>query len=153
MSLAAAAIRLAESAPLPDPLTRVGVAILIERTHRRAVSRPDEDEARLLAELDGFPTVIHTDAANAQHYELPPNFFLLILGPRLKYSCCLYPDARTTLAEAERLALDAAVARAGLADGQSVLEVGCGWGSRTRSRNAPSSSARSGGWASRTSGW
>ena len=128
MSLAAA-IRLAESAPLPDPLARAGVAVLVERTRRRAVSRPDEGEVRLLAETDGFLIAIHTDAANARHYELPPDFFLLILGSRLKYSRRLYPDARTTLAEAERLALDATVARAGLADRQSVVELGCGWGS------------------------
>ena len=129
MSLAAAAIRLAESTPTPDTLTRAGVAVLVERTRRRLVSRPDEDEARLLVEMDGFPIAIHTDAANAQHYELPPDLFRLILGPRLKYSCCLYPEARTTLADAERFALDETIARAELADGQSVVELGCGWGS------------------------
>jgi len=127
--LTAAAIRLAESARLPDPLTRAGVAVLVERTRRRLVRRPDEEEARLLAEMDGFPIAIHADAANAQHYELPPEFFRLILGPRLKYSCCLYSDAQTTRAQAERAALDETIARAGLADGQSILELGCGWGS------------------------
>ena len=35
----------------------------------------------------------HTAAANAQHYELPPEFFEICLGKRLKYSCCLYPAA------------------------------------------------------------
>ncbi len=129
MSFAAAAIRLAESAPLPDGLTRAGVGALIERTRRRLESIADEEEARIVAEMERFPIALHTDAANAQHYELPPDFFRLMLGPRRKYSCCLYRDDRTTLVEAERLALDETMARAGLADGQTILELGCGWGS------------------------
>ena len=71
----------------------------------------------------------HTAAANAQHYELPPEFFEICLGARLKYSCCLYPAAETTLNEAEEAALADTCAHAGLADGQRVLELGCGWGS------------------------
>jgi cyclopropane-fatty-acyl-phospholipid synthase len=129
MTLAAAAVRLAESASLPDALARAGVAVLVGRTRRRLARTPDGEEARLLAEMDGLPIAVETDAANAQHYELPPEFFRLFLGPCLKYSCCLYPDAQTTLAAAERLALDATIARADLADGQTILELGCGWGS------------------------
>ena len=73
---------------------------------------------------------MHAAAANAQHYELPPAFFHLILGPRLKYSCCLY-DGAATLADAEECALIETAAHAELEDGQSILELGCGWGSLT----------------------
>ena len=77
-----------------------------------------------------YPIALNADAANAQHYELPPAFFALILGPRRKYSCCLY-DGRRHLAEAEERALAETAAHAGLADGQRILELGCGWGSLT----------------------
>lgn len=52
-----------------------------------------------------------------------------MLGPRLKYSCALYESPATTLADAEDAMLALTAARAGLADGQDVLELGCGWGS------------------------
>src|SRR5207253_8564615 len=66
-----------------------------------------------------------------QHYEVPAEFFALALGPRRKYSCAWWPAGLTDLAQAEELALAATCERAGLADGQDVLELGCGWGSLT----------------------
>jgi cyclopropane-fatty-acyl-phospholipid synthase len=79
--------------------------------------------------MTAFPIAAHTDAANEQHYELPAEFFGLVLGARRKYSCCLYGPQTRTLDEAEERALAEAAAHAGLADGQAVLELGCGWGS------------------------
>jgi cyclopropane-fatty-acyl-phospholipid synthase len=73
----------------------------------------------------------HTEAANQQHYELPPRFFELVLGPKLKYSSCLYGPGARTLAEAEDAALAETCEHAGLRDGQDILELGCGWGSLT----------------------
>ena len=67
--------------------------------------------------------------ANVQHYELPPEFFAAVLGPRRKYSCCYWPRASTSLAEAEEAGLALACQQAELVDGQNVLELGCGWGS------------------------
>ena len=43
--------------------------------------------------------------ANDQHYELPPEFFALMLGPQRKYSCCYYDNPAATLAQAEERAL------------------------------------------------
>ena len=105
--------------------------------------------ARLQAfvdELATMPVAINTDDANEQHYEVPTSYFQAVLGPHKKYSCCLYPppaagraalspaqaradatDAALGAAEEAMLALTAE--RAGLVDGQDVLELGCGWGS------------------------
>lgn len=80
-------------------------------------------------ELDASPVAVQTAAANEQHYEVPTPYFEAVLGARMKYSCCLYPDPSTTLDEAEEAMLATAAARARLADGQAVLELGCGWGS------------------------
>jgi cyclopropane-fatty-acyl-phospholipid synthase len=131
MSLISSVIRAAERTPLPDPLARAGIAFLVGRTRRKlaaASSREEEEFARAMTE---HPIAEHADAANEQHYELPPEFFALTLGPRRKYSCCLYPTGQETLADAERLALEETAAHADLADGQSILELGCGWGSLT----------------------
>ncbi|MDG2523472.1 cyclopropane-fatty-acyl-phospholipid synthase [Caulobacter segnis] len=119
-----------QDAPAPDFVTRPAIASLVAGARRGLATenRPDID-ARFAAEMAARPVAEHTDAANAQHYELPPRFFECVLGPRLKYSSCLYPAAVTTLAEAEVFALAATCDHAGLRDGQQVLELGCGWGS------------------------
>ncbi len=84
-----------------------------------------------LALLNRSPVAIHPEAANAQHYELPPAFFELCLGRRLKYSCAYYPRGDETLDEAEEAMLELYAERAELKDGQRILELGCGWGSLT----------------------
>src|SRR6185369_11914625 len=72
---------------------------------------------------------VATDAANAQHYEVPADFFRRVLGPHLKYSACYWPTGVTTLGAAEAAMLELYAQRAQLADGQRVLDLGCGWGS------------------------
>jgi cyclopropane-fatty-acyl-phospholipid synthase len=73
--------------------------------------------------------VVHQDAANRQHYELPTAFFGEFLGPRLKYSCCLWQEGADDLAAAEEAMLALTCERARLEDGMDVLDLGCGWGS------------------------
>jgi cyclopropane-fatty-acyl-phospholipid synthase len=74
---------------------------------------------------------VATDAANEQHYEVPAELFRLTLGERLKYSACFWPPGVGTLDEAECRMLDLTVRRAGIENGDRVLELGCGWGSLT----------------------
>ena len=126
MSLIAAATGLIERVNLPDGVTSAGISWLVERT-RRKLSDVDRDVAfaRQMAE---HPVAVRPDAANAQHYEVPAEFFGLVLGKQRKYSCCLYRD-NDTLDVAEARALLETAAHADLADGQDVLELGCGWGS------------------------
>jgi len=130
MKFLAAAAGAVERMPLPDSITRAGIALLVERTSRRLQHADPSVERAFAAGMAEFPIALHTDDANAQHYELPPAFFALILGPRRKYSCCFY-DGATTLAAAEERALAETAAHAMLQDGQRVLELGCGWGSLT----------------------
>jgi cyclopropane-fatty-acyl-phospholipid synthase len=67
--------------------------------------------------------------ANRQHYEVPPEFFQLVLGRNLKYSGCLWPAGVERLDAAEEAMLALTCKRAELADGMEILELGCGWGS------------------------
>jgi cyclopropane-fatty-acyl-phospholipid synthase len=126
---------LVEKGFVPDAAIRWG----IRRLNRRRLAEegrgtPEERRARLRAWVEACsrgPVALGTRDANEQHYEVPPAFFERVLGPRLKYSCCLYPTGRETLAEAEERMLALTAERARLADGQRVLELGCGWGSLT----------------------
>ena len=75
------------------------------------------------------PIALVPDLANAQHYEVPSSFFELVLGPRLKYSSCLWESPDTDLESAEEAMLAVTAERAGIQDGMRVLDLGCGWGS------------------------
>ncbi len=122
------AIELAESGLLPDLMIRAGIRrMLARRLEEEAAALPER--ARWRAGLAEAPLTVHADAANAQHYEVPAALFERMLGPRLKYSSCLWPEGVATLAAAEEAMLALAAERAGVADGQRILELGCGWGS------------------------
>ncbi len=128
MDLIAAATAAVERLPLPDAVTLAGVEFLVGRTGRRLASLPSNEEA-FARTMKDFPIAIHTEDANAQHYEVPAAFFDLCLGPRRKYSCCYYASPDTSIGDAEEEALAQTAAHAKLADGQEILELGCGWGS------------------------
>ncbi len=126
---------LAERGQLPDALVRYGIrrncAQRLAEEGQGGVEAVSRRFSQRIAELRRSALALHVDAANEQHYELPPRFFELCLGPRLKYSSCYYPTGRETLAEAEEAMLALYGERAELADGQDILELGCGWGSLT----------------------
>jgi cyclopropane-fatty-acyl-phospholipid synthase len=126
---------LAERGLVPDSALRAGIRRLCAQRLREEQSGGlDAQAARFgtrIDELRHSPVAIHTDAANAQHYELPAGFFQLCLGPRLKYSGCYYSNGDETLAQAEIAMLKLYTERAELKNGQDILELGCGWGSLT----------------------
>jgi len=119
----------------PDRLIRLGIRrLLAQRLGREDRGGIEENLAAKLAWVETLrrsPVAVATDKANEQHYELPPGFFERILGPRLKYSSCLWPPGVSTLAEAEEAMLRLSCERAEVADGMELLELGCGWGSLT----------------------
>jgi cyclopropane-fatty-acyl-phospholipid synthase len=125
----------AERGLLPDSLVRLGIRrmcaerLKTERVGGRAVEA--ERFQNRLTQLRAEEVALHTDAANIQHYELPPEFFVHCLGRRLKYSSAYYPTGLESLDEAENAMLALYGQRAELADGQEILELGCGWGSLT----------------------
>lgn len=123
-------IDLCERGYVPDALARFGMRRLIaQRLAAEAAGDVAARQRALVRQLRESPVAIHAQDANAQHYEVPAEFFRLHLGPRLKYSCGLYPRPDTTLAQAEEVMLALSAERARLADGQRILDLGCGWGS------------------------
>lgn len=110
----------------PDALLRPAIRALIRQRLREEAAA---DRSGFLETLKSSPIALHTHDANQQHYEVPPAFFQLVLGPALKYSCCHWPTGVETLADAEQSMLELTARHAGIEDGQSILELGCGWGS------------------------
>ncbi len=120
---------------LPDPLVAWGIQRLCRRRlrgERRAnLTEQLEAQQHYLQELRQSPIALATDKANEQHYEVPAEFFEHVLGKHRKYSACYWPEGVDTLDEAEAAMLRLTCARAELADGMEILELGCGWGSLT----------------------
>ena len=132
-SAAPGLLGLAERGWLPDALLRWGIrqqcAQRLQDERRGGIEAESARFQANLRLLRDSPVAVHTDAANRQHYELPAAFFQRCLGPRLKYSSGYFPQGYESLAEGEQQMLALYEQRAQLADGQDILELGCGWGS------------------------
>jgi cyclopropane-fatty-acyl-phospholipid synthase len=123
-------ISLCESGLIPDFLTRIGIRQLCKvRLTDEYKGDWQARQKQWLAVLKQSAVAIETQAANDQHYEVPPPFFVACLGKRLKYSSCLYEMGSENLDVAEVAMLNLYAERAELRDGQTILELGCGWGS------------------------
>ncbi len=129
MTIMSSAINAFERLPLPDSITLAGITFLCDRTKKSLATFDADMEAVFIDQMRARPVAEHTAEANEQHYEIPSEFFEHILGPRRKYSSCLYNTPTDTLAQAEENALAETARHADLVDGQDVLELGCGWGS------------------------
>lgn len=124
---------------LPDPLVRIAVrTILKQKTKKQAIGSVEERLAFMADFVTGLkaePIAIHTEDANEQHYELPPQFFQAVLGRMLKYSCGYWKEplditrAHQGLDQSEMDMLQLTCRRAEVSDGQEILDLGCGWGS------------------------
>lgn len=129
------AIELVEAGLVPDWVTRLGIRGIVKE--RLVEERRGDIEAitshfsEFLGKLRQEPLAIETAAANAQHYEVPAEFFKLVLGKHLKYSSCYFKTGKESLDQAEQDMLALTCERAELGDGQQILELGCGWGSLT----------------------
>jgi cyclopropane fatty-acyl-phospholipid synthase-like methyltransferase len=99
-----------------------------------------------IADLHSRPIAIAQEKANEQHYEVPTSFLKLCLGPRMKYSSCLWPSEESSLGDAEDTILASYCKEAKLGkglrgvgegeveagkegEGLRILDLGCGWGS------------------------
>jgi cyclopropane-fatty-acyl-phospholipid synthase len=118
-----------DSGVAPDAAIRFAVRSLLRARLRREAAANEADRAAIAARVVGGELSPRADAANEQHYEAPAAFFELCLGPRLKYSSCLFPNAAATLADAENAMLEAVATRARLEGARTILDLGCGWGS------------------------
>ncbi|HUT41247.1 MAG TPA: cyclopropane-fatty-acyl-phospholipid synthase family protein [Gammaproteobacteria bacterium] len=124
-----------EQGLVPDTVIRHGIRRLLK--NRIDGLRTGDCEFTASSKNDFIRGMNHSaiaplpDRANEQHYEVPADFFLGVLGERAKYSCCYWNEGVDDLNLAEVTALEVTCERAGLDDGMDILELGCGWGSLT----------------------
>jgi cyclopropane-fatty-acyl-phospholipid synthase len=118
---------------LPDAVLRFGIRQRLAATLKRHRQLDAESRQaavmRHVAGLKAAPVAISTAEANEQHYEVPTRFYQLCLGKHLKYSSGYWPELTTSFDESEAIMLRLTCERADLANGQRILELGCGWGS------------------------
>jgi len=128
---------------LADPDSGPGVHV--DRDTRRAIARaalrlgvlgppprPPAEEARLRGRRHS--TGRDSDAVG-HHYDVGNDFYRLVLGPSMVYSCAYFeqaPSPAYTLEQAQRAKLDLVARKLELAPGMRVLDVGCGWGAFVR---------------------
>ena len=129
------ALHWVEKGLVPDPFIRRGIRRLLKDrlTELHAgdpLTAADLTQA-FVAQMRSSHLAPLPEKANEQHYEVPAAFFAQVLGNHRKYSSCYWPEGTQTLEQAEAAALAATCERAGLVDGQDVMELGCGWGSLT----------------------
>jgi len=130
-----ALVELLERGWTPDLVIRWGIrqllALRLRQERAKDGDSPRQALQEFLVELRQSPIAVLPEKANAQHYELPPAFFVNILGKRLKYSGCYWPAAGSRLDGAEEAMLHLTCERAQVRDGMDILELGCGWGALT----------------------
>jgi cyclopropane-fatty-acyl-phospholipid synthase len=130
-------MRLLERNLVPDSVIRSRIRALLQaRLAEEDKGDPERQQQHLMElirRLKASPIAINTADANEQHYEVPTEFYLRVLGKHLKYSSCYYErrdeDPAGGLDAAEARMLQLTCERARLADGERILELGCGWGS------------------------
>jgi cyclopropane-fatty-acyl-phospholipid synthase len=67
--------------------------------------------------------------AISHHYDVSNQFYRLVLGPSMVYSCAYFDDPEETLEAAQQRKLDVICRKLALSPGERLLDIGCGWGS------------------------
>lgn len=122
---------------LPTPVIRAGIRQQLRQ--RLAEIKTTSNSASYATKMKYVdllrtrPIAIETATANTQHYEVGTGVLSACLGPRMKYSCCLYEDdagkdlvgwGRDALGKAEVRMMEDYVVKAGLVDGMKVFDLG-----------------------------
>ncbi len=129
------AINWVEQGLVPDSIIRKGIRRLLQQ--RLNEVNADNTEAAsykknaFIEKMSHQGIALLTEKANEQHYEVPAEFYELVLGSHNKYSCAYWVPECSSLEQAESDALDITCNHADITDGQDILELGCGWGSLT----------------------
>jgi cyclopropane-fatty-acyl-phospholipid synthase len=128
---ASAVGRLAETGPIPTPTLRERLGLLGTAVRLGAIGpepAPPAEEADL-GRAGRRHSRARDAAAIAHHYDVSNDFYELVLGPSMVYSCAVWETPETGLDAAQEAKLDLVCRKLGLRPGFRLLDVGCGWGS------------------------
>ncbi|MHC5557671.1 class I SAM-dependent methyltransferase [Kocuria sp. U4B] len=115
-----------------DPLTARQRRRLLTAAARLGALGPEPAPPPEEVRLDGHGrrhSRTRDAVAISHHYDVGNDFYALVLGPSMVYSCAVWDDERTGLDTAQETKLDLVCRKLGLRPGMRVLDVGCGWGS------------------------
>jgi cyclopropane-fatty-acyl-phospholipid synthase len=124
--------RVHATAPRSGPfgLIKTGPAALAAAARLGLLAPPPEPPRCELRVRGRRHSRARDQAVIAGHYDVPSAFYQLILDPSMAYSCA-YWDGVQDLATAQRAKLELIGRKLALAPGQTLLDMGCGWGSLT----------------------
>ncbi|WP_367322605.1 class I SAM-dependent methyltransferase [Streptomyces sp. HUAS ZL42] len=114
---------------LRDPAVRAAVRGLIALAGSPLPPAPPREEVRRPRRH------LHTKGSDkraiSHHYDVGNDFYEIILGPSMVYSCAYWsaPEPAGTLEDAQRDKLELICRKLDLRPGRRLLDVGCGWGS------------------------
>ena len=138
-------IKLTENQLLPDFIIRFGIKQLLKKRLQTLIGSNSEinqnKKMKFIEAMNNAPIALVPELANEQHYEVPSKFYDYCLGKQKKYSSCYWDQKTKNLNHSETKAIELTAQHACLENGQSVLELGCGWGSLTlwMAKNFPKS--------------
>ncbi|MET4922021.1 cyclopropane-fatty-acyl-phospholipid synthase [Streptomyces sp. PSRA5] len=113
--------------PLRDPRMRAAAKGIVEIAGPWPPPPPPPEEVR---RRSGALHTKHRDrAAISHHYDVGNDFYEMVIGPSMVYSCAYFEEPGSTLEDAQRDKLDLVCRKLGLKEGERLLDVGCGWGS------------------------
>ncbi|MGW7048487.1 class I SAM-dependent methyltransferase [Streptomyces avermitilis] len=111
---------------LRDPDVRAAVSGLVRMAGPPLPPAPPREEVRRRGHLH---TKRSDRRAISHHYDVGNDFYEIVLGPSMVYSCAYWASPDGTLEDAQRDKLELVSRKLGLTPGQRLLDVGCGWGS------------------------
>jgi cyclopropane-fatty-acyl-phospholipid synthase len=113
----------------PPPLgRRTQARLALAAARATGLVRPPSPPAAEYAPHGRFHSRERDSRAVRHHYDVPPEFFRLFLGPTMAYSCAFFSRGATTLEEAQEAKHELTCQKLALEPGQRVLDVGSGWG-------------------------
>ncbi|MFI2368595.1 class I SAM-dependent methyltransferase [Streptomyces sp. NPDC018833] len=116
--------------PLRDPRLRAAARGLLKLGGALPPPAPPAEEVR--RRTGPLHTRRRDQEAISHHYDVGNDFYELVLGPSMVYSCAYWDEGEGTLEDAQRDKLDLVCRKLGLGKGDRLLDVGCGWGSMAR---------------------
>ena len=137
-------IKMAENGKLPDFMVEIGIKSLCNQRLKwrdsLSLEQLQEHHQNWVDKLKNSPIALVPEKANEQHYELPPEFFEIVLGQHLKYSSGYWNNGIIDIDKSEQDMLQFYLKRAQIKENMNILELGCGWGSLTMfmAKNFPS---------------
>ena len=108
------------------------ISLAIQSGLVSVTQKPKGFTGNVLRVAGKFRSLTHEKENIARHYDLGNHFFSLWLDESLTYSCAYFRNASDTLDEAQKQKIDHSLKKLRLQPNETLLDIGCGWGSLVR---------------------